>query len=150
MRLNFSHATVEEADLRIQNLRDSKGRHGEVTNLQDESHPVLRCGSLGHPGKGKNLRAVLLDTQGPEIRTTILSNDHDGKQTVDLKMGDQVNVRSFSQGNDDANMSDDKEIVVTLGEIGKVLGEGKVGCCTEKLYRGREGLELYNIHTCAL
>jgi len=51
MRLNFSHATYEEADLRITNLRKAKGIHG------------------GLMGGKENLRAVLLDTKGPEIRT---------------------------------------------------------------------------------
>merc|ERR1740130_417411 len=51
MRINFSHATFEEASMRIQRLRDCMGRHGQAGLCQ------------------KNVRAVLLDTQGPEIRT---------------------------------------------------------------------------------
>jgi pyruvate kinase len=51
MRLNFSHATYEEATLRITNLRKAQGVHTT---------------SLGSPF---NLRAVLLDIQGPKIRT---------------------------------------------------------------------------------
>lgn len=42
MRLNFSHATVEEADLRITNLRNSKGRHGEVNGRHSDAQNVLR------------------------------------------------------------------------------------------------------------
>ena len=49
MRLNFSHATYEEADLRMKNLKLSPGKNNTADNL--------------------NLRAVMLDTQGPEIRT---------------------------------------------------------------------------------
>mmetsp|Transcript_3989 Transcript_3989/g.7492 ORF Transcript_3989/g.7492 Transcript_3989/m.7492 type:complete len:563 (+) Transcript_3989:90-1778(+) len=128
MRLNFSHATVEEADLRITNLRNSKGRHGEVHSgdVPPSSKGILRCGSPGITGEGKNMRAVLLDTQGPEIRTTRLTNDHDGKQTVDLKIGDMVAVRSRVDGNDNANMSSLREIVVTLPEIGEALKAGNV------------------------
>eukprot|EP00904_Undaria_pinnatifida_P004251 jgi/Undpi1/13827/HiC_scaffold_9.g03478.m1 len=51
MRINFSHATFEEAEKRLTNLRACKGKHSKA------------C--LGE----HNLRAVLLDTQGPEIRT---------------------------------------------------------------------------------
>ena len=51
MRINFSHATYEEADLRVQNLRLSRGMNSAT-----------------------NLRAVLLDTQGPEIRTGMFAN----------------------------------------------------------------------------
>ncbi len=49
MRINFSHATYEEADLRKKNLMNSPG-------LTSQS----------------NMRAIMLDTQGPEIRTWFL------------------------------------------------------------------------------
>lgn len=51
MRLNFSHATYEEATLRITNLRKAQGVHKQT---------------FGVPF---NLRAILLDIQGPKIRT---------------------------------------------------------------------------------
>nr|AIT69988.1 pyruvate kinase [Desmarestia viridis] len=51
MRINFSHATFEEANKRLTNLRACKGKHAKA------------C--LGE----HNVRAVLLDTRGPEIRT---------------------------------------------------------------------------------
>jgi len=51
MRLNFSHATYEEATLRINNLRKSHGVHTTAM------------------GSTFNLRAILLDIQGPKIRT---------------------------------------------------------------------------------
>ncbi|KDO20647.1 pyruvate kinase [Saprolegnia parasitica CBS 223.65] len=50
MRINFSHATYDEALLRMSHLRASKGVHAKAT------------------GSEFNVRAVLLDTQGPEIR----------------------------------------------------------------------------------
>ena len=49
MRLNFSHATYEEADLRMTNLKLCPGKNNTPSNA--------------------NLRAIMLDTQGPEIRT---------------------------------------------------------------------------------
>ena len=54
MRLNFSHATYEEADLRMTNLKLCPGKNNASSNL--------------------NLRAVMLDTQGPEIRTGSFSS----------------------------------------------------------------------------
>ena len=53
MRINFSHATFEEADLRVKNLRLSSGM---PRMIMGERSP-------------RNLRAIMLDTQGPEIRT---------------------------------------------------------------------------------
>ena len=67
MRINFSHATYDEADLRVKNLRLSPGLH-------DGDDRVT------------NLRAVLLDTQGPEIRTGMFAD----VKEVDLKSGQKV------------------------------------------------------------
>ena len=63
MRINFSHATYEEADLRVKNLRLSRGMNSAT-----------------------NLRAVLLDTQGPEIRTGMFAD----VKEVELKTGQQI------------------------------------------------------------
>jgi hypothetical protein len=48
MRLNFSHATTEEVELRLKNLAAAKGVNSKMG--------------------ASNLRAILLDTKGPEIR----------------------------------------------------------------------------------
>jgi pyruvate kinase len=69
MRINFSHATYEEADLRLRNLRAAVGKNTLGLN------------------KDFNLRAVLLDTKGPEIRTGLLAG---GVAKIDLKEGDTV------------------------------------------------------------
>lgn len=47
MRINFSHATYEEADLRTSNLRKY----------------------AANKGAKQDLNSIMLDTQGPEIRT---------------------------------------------------------------------------------
>ena len=67
MRLNFSHATYEEADLRMTNLKLSPGKHNIPNNL--------------------NLRAVMLDTQGPEIRTGSFA---DGVKEITWEIGQKV------------------------------------------------------------
>lgn len=56
MRLNFSHATVEEVELRMANLSACKGRHS-IFHPDSEEATVASTGeSLVH----KNVRAVLL------------------------------------------------------------------------------------------
>ncbi len=65
MRLNFSHATVEEVELRVGNLEKCEGRHGAATGEKDK--------------RLMNVRAVLLDTRGPEIRMGKLKDDFSGK-----------------------------------------------------------------------
>ncbi|KAG2786158.1 Pyruvate kinase [Phytophthora cactorum] len=67
MRINFSHAEYDEALLRVTNLRSCRGVHAE--------------------GQAKfNLRAVLHDTKGPEIRTGKM---RDGKK-ITLESGKSV------------------------------------------------------------
>lgn len=73
MRINFSHATYEEADLRTNNLNSQ--REKDIT-------------SSASPKDGwvVNTRAVMLDTQGPEIRT----GSFEGVKEVELKAGNEV------------------------------------------------------------
>ena len=66
MRLNFSHATYDEANLRVANLRKSPG----LTS------------------KSFNLRNVMLDTQGPEIRTGSFGKDG----SIDLVEGAKISL----------------------------------------------------------
>lgn len=72
MRINFSHATFEEADLRMKNLKAAKG--------------------IGYKSLGSdfNLRCTMLDTQGPEIRT----GSFQGVKEVELLLGDVVTLVS--------------------------------------------------------
>ena len=69
MRINFSHATYDEANLRVKNLRACKG-NGFL---------------LG--GAKFNLRSVMLDTQGPEIRTGSFSG---AVKEVECEIGDTL------------------------------------------------------------
>ena len=94
MRLNFSHATVEEADLRLTNLRESSGQYGLVRQHKEScDSSVLKAGCVGLTGGGANLRASLLDTQGPEIRTTSVDSNN-SKAVIELTVGQTVTVRS--------------------------------------------------------
>lgn len=70
MRLNFSHATYDEANLRMKNLKVCRGVHNYSV------------------GGSFNLRAVMLDTQGPEIRTGSFA---DGKK-VQMEIGKMLTL----------------------------------------------------------
>eukprot|EP00937_MAST-01D_sp_MAST-1D-sp2_P002257 g2257.t1 len=75
MRVNCSHATYEEIDLRVENLRSSRG---VVANAVGDNKPYAI-------GSTNNLRAILLDTQGPEIRTGFLAPE--SGDALDLQRG---------------------------------------------------------------
>lgn len=69
MRINFSHATYEEADLRAGN--------------------IVRVSEPSAKSNDKNLLAVMLDTQGPEIRTGMFGN---GVKELELVTGNMVTL----------------------------------------------------------
>jgi len=81
MRLNFSHATDEEADLRVSNLRKCEGRHAATHHASNTE-------------MDKNLRGILLDTKGPEIRTGKLRGDFSGKETISLSVGETITLQT--------------------------------------------------------
>eukprot|EP00957_Ditylum_brightwellii_P187589 14284513-Ditylum_brightwellii.AAC.1 len=42
----------------------------------------------------QHVRAILLDTRGPEIRTGKLRNDHSGHETITLVAGNTINLHT--------------------------------------------------------
>jgi len=107
MRLNFSHATREEVELRMSNLQKCKGRHG-----------------LALPGRTKlpNVRAVLLDTRGPEIRTGKLRHDHSGKETINLEAGSTLRLQTDAEWRDKG--STDTDLFIDYANLAKCLQPG--------------------------
>jgi hypothetical protein len=77
MRINFSHATYEEADLRTNNLNACREPDASIAVPAD--------------GWIVNTRGVMLDTQGPEIRT----GSFDGVKEVDVVAGNEVSLIVF-------------------------------------------------------
>uniref|UniRef100_A0A7S2WB68 Pyruvate kinase n=1 Tax=Eucampia antarctica TaxID=49252 RepID=A0A7S2WB68_9STRA len=96
MRLNFSHATTEEVELRVSNLKKCKGRHGAVLGSGNDN-----------PETFNNVRATLLDTRGPEIRCGKLRNDHSGHETVTLQAGSSVTLHTDKHWQDAGGNSTD-------------------------------------------
>jgi len=106
MRLNFSHATVEEVELRMKNLKLCKGRTGYRS---PEKHI-------------SNLRAVLLDTRGPEIRTGKLQGDTSGKKTIQLERGSLITLQTSQEWRDAGSTS--TNLFVDYANIAKFVHPG--------------------------
>jgi pyruvate kinase len=75
-RLNFSHAGSDYTypQRLVDLLRAAKGKHCALSTDDDQDIP-------------NNLRAILVDTKGPEIRTGVLPGDQD---IVEINMGAQI------------------------------------------------------------
>merc|ERR1719410_2311224 len=101
MRINFSHATYDEATLRMNNLRSAHGVHS-------------------HGGKDFNLRAVLLDTQGPEIRTGKMVGD----EKILLEQGNECVVTT---NKDFANQGTAEKFYVNYEKLSEIRTGKMVG-----------------------
>ena len=123
MRLNFSHATVEEVELRMDNLRACKGRHsvfekagegGSETTTEKET-------STGESLVHKNVRAVLLDTRGPEVRMGKLAGDESGHKNVVIEAGSVVTLRTSEDYKASCTASD---LYIDYPRLNKCLSPG--------------------------
>lgn len=106
MRLNFSHATVEEVELRVKNLTNCQGRHGVYLSSESD----------------RNVRAILLDTRGPEIRMGKLRNDHSGHETIHLQASATVNLRTTEDWLDSGSIETD--LYIDYPKLHKCLVSG--------------------------
>lgn len=109
MRINFSHAEHNEALMRIDNLRACRGVHWS-------------------PSHNFNLRAVLLDTKGPEIRTGKM---RDGKK-IRLEAGSHITLTT-----DDAFKADgtSDKIYVTYQALTDTVEVGDTVLLSDGLIR---------------
>ena len=97
MRLNFSHATPEEVELRCTNLK-----------LADTNHHV----------------SVLLDTKGPELRAGKLANDTSGHDTVEMVQGATVTLHS-SPDSLPTDGSTNTDLLIDFPVLAQVLEPGR-------------------------
>lgn len=100
MRINFSHATYEEADMRVTNLRNAEGMHRQN-------------------GSNFNLRSVMLDTKGPEIRTGNLLVG--GENKIALTQGRELELTVDEQYKDS---STEERLFVTYKNLCNVVVVG--------------------------
>ncbi len=168
MRLNFSHATVEEVELRMTNLSASKGRHSIFHPDSPEEATVV---SSGESTKHKNVRAVLLDTRGPELRTGKLAGDHSGHETIQIDVGSVVTLCTTDEVRDNGSTAsqlyidypklheclvpgmkvllDDGAIILTVTEVEADKEHGNVTCVADNSgeIRSRAGVNLPGAET---
>jgi len=105
MRLNFSHATTEEVELRLKNLaasQDSYDFDGPINAVQD-------------------VRATLLDTRGPEIRSGKLAHDDSGHETISLQKDETITLQT-SEGYLEA--STDKDLFINYNKLHLCMSPG--------------------------
>ena len=105
MRLIFSHATTEEVELRLKNLalsQDSYDFDGPINKLQD-------------------VRATLLDTRGPEIRSGKLAHDDSGHETISLQKGNSITLQTSE---DYAEASTDKDLFINYNKLHLCMSPG--------------------------
>lgn len=107
MRLNFSHATKEEVELRMKNLALS----------QD-----VLCHDSDNIDKVQDVRATLLDTRGPEIRTGKLAHDHSGHETISLQKGHLLRLQTSPQWEKDG--STDTDLFINYAKLNQCLKPG--------------------------
>eukprot|EP00526_Cylindrotheca_closterium_P005679 CAMPEP_0113635400 /NCGR_PEP_ID=MMETSP0017_2-20120614/18455_1 /TAXON_ID=2856 /ORGANISM="Cylindrotheca closterium" /LENGTH=568 /DNA_ID=CAMNT_0000546183 /DNA_START=31 /DNA_END=1737 /DNA_ORIENTATION=- /assembly_acc=CAM_ASM_000147 len=106
MRLNFSHATTEEVELRLTNLaqaQDTVDHEGDVRRVQD-------------------VRATLLDTRGPEIRSGKLKDDESGHETISLVKGETITLQTASKYEEEGSTVTD--LFINYSKLNECMSPG--------------------------
>ncbi|KAL3906306.1 MAG: hypothetical protein SGILL_009321 [Bacillariaceae sp.] len=114
-RLNFSHAGSDYTypEKLFEMLRSARGNHEDL---------VVDCANSSVP-RQNNLRAILVDTKGPEIRTGVLPGDEAVSQ---IEMGAKVilTIEDVSQEPIPAEDDTTRKIQVDYQSICKTVSEG--------------------------
>jgi pyruvate kinase len=114
-RLNFSHAGTDYSypEKLFHMLRKAKGHHESI--VVDRSNKQLK--------RKSNLRAILVDTKGPEIRTGVLPGD---EQVTQIEKGAKVilTVEDVSQEPIPAEGDTTRKIQVDYQSICKTVSVG--------------------------
>ena len=107
MRLNFSHATPDEVELRCTNLKHAL--------------PVSVVS-----GRIQDVVSVLLDTKGPELRAGKLACDVSGHDTVELVTGAHVTLHAQTSTLPDAAGSTETDLFIDFPVLADVLEPGRL------------------------
>ena len=76
----------------------------------------------GAVAKNQDVRAVLLDTRGPEIRSGKLKNDHSGHETISLEKGKTITLRTSKQYEEEGSTVND--LFINYPKLHKSLKPG--------------------------
>lgn len=114
-RLNFSHAGTDYSypEKLFKMLRDTKGNHERMAmESSTEQMP-------------NNLRAVLVDTKGPEIRTGVLPGD---KDVINIESGAKVTLTIDDVSTEPVPADDDSDRIINIDyqSICKTVSVGKL------------------------
>ena len=106
LRLNFSHATPEEVELRCTNLHNAL----PVSAVSQRKQDVI---------------SVLLDTKGPELRTGKLAKDVTGHDTVELVTGETITLHAKSATLPNTAGSTATDLWIDFPVLAQVLEPGR-------------------------
>ena len=70
----------------------------------------------------QNIRALLLDTRGPEIRSGKLKNDHSGHETIMLEKGNKITLQTSKQFEEEGSTEND--LFINYAGLSKSLSSG--------------------------
>ncbi|RHY09427.1 hypothetical protein DYB25_008694, partial [Aphanomyces astaci] len=142
-RINFSHATYEEAELRTVNFMSFDSFPTDDNYSLGTVNLRAARGVHGAHGSEFNLRSVLLDTQGPEIRGGSFA---DGNK-VTLTKGDAITITTDERFKKNST----KELLyVTYAKLAEtvstgstiLLDDGLISLTVESIENG----QVQNIH----
>jgi pyruvate kinase len=78
--------------------------------------------STGESTIHKNVRAILLDTRGPEIRMGKLANDHSGHETIHIESGAEVTLCTTDDVRDGGSTAD--KLYIDYSKLASCLSPG--------------------------
>lgn len=150
------------------NLAACKGRH---SIFHPDSPDEAKVASTGESTLHKNVRAVLLDTRGPELRTGKLAGDTSGHETIQINAGSTVTLCTTDEVRDNGSTAsqlyidypklhkclvpgmkvllDDGAIIMTVSEVEADKEHGTVTCVADNSgeIRSRAGVNLPGAET---
>ena len=76
----------------------------------------------GHVARVQDVRATLLDTRGPEIRTGNLSDDFSGHETISLVKGETITLQTASKYEEEGSTVTD--LFINYSKLNECMSPG--------------------------
>lgn len=121
MRLNFSHATHEEVELRCTNLQAAQQQQQQASNNSSNSNSSTNNATIPI----QDVVTILLDTKGPELRTGRLANDVSGTDTVELATGATITLHASVATLPNPEGSTATDLLIDFPVLAQVLSVGR-------------------------